>query len=179
VALAGLTYGGLFAFISGSSFVIQGHFGLGELPYALSFTFVVVGYMAGTFIAQRLVGRRGLVGTIRLGAVALAVGGLAMLALVGSGVPSSLSVTVPMGLYGIGVGLTMPQAMALALMPFPDRAGAASSLLGICQMTFAALVGIGLSRMLDASPLPLPATIAAAGLLAGLVALRWPSPAKA
>jgi MFS transporter, DHA1 family, multidrug resistance protein len=81
-------------------------------------------------------------------------------------VPSSLSISAPMAIYGIGVGLTMPQSMASALMPFPERAGAASSLLGICQMTFAAIVGIALGRYLDASAIPLPATIAATGVLA-------------
>ncbi len=72
-----------------------------------------------------------------------------------------------MAVYGLGVGLTMPQSMAAALMPFPDRAGAASSLLGICQMTFAAVLGILLGQNLDgASALPLPATIATTGVLA-------------
>ena len=82
-----------------------------------------------------------------------------------------------MALYAAGVGLTMPQAMASAMMPFPDRAGAASSLLGICQMTFAALVGIGLGQTLGASPLPLPAAVAAAGLLA-LAIFQGSAPAR-
>jgi DHA1 family bicyclomycin/chloramphenicol resistance-like MFS transporter len=89
-----------------------------------------------------------------------------MLLLVALGLPTSLAVTGPMTLYAVGVGLTMPQAMASAMMPFPDRAGAASSLLGICQMTFAAILGIGLGQWLGASALPLPATIAATGVLA-------------
>jgi MFS transporter, DHA1 family, multidrug resistance protein len=163
VALAGLAYAGLFAFISGSSFVLQGVYGLGQIPYAFSFAFMVVGYVAGTMLAQRVVGRRGLDGTIRLGVGALALGGLAMLGLVGLGLPTSLAVTVPMAVYALGVGLTMPQAMASALMPFPDRAGAASSLLGICQMSFAALFGIALGQFLGRSALPLPLFIAAAG----------------
>ena len=58
------------------------------------------------------------------------------------------------------------QSMASAMMPFPDRAGAASSLLGICQMTSAAILGIALGQGLDTSALPLPATIAATGVLA-------------
>jgi DHA1 family bicyclomycin/chloramphenicol resistance-like MFS transporter len=89
-----------------------------------------------------------------------------MLVLVLAGVPSSFAVTGPMAIYALGVGLTMPQSMASALMPFPDRAGAASSLLGICQMTFAAILGILLGRNLDVSAVPLPATIAATGVLA-------------
>jgi DHA1 family bicyclomycin/chloramphenicol resistance-like MFS transporter len=166
VALSALTYGGLFAFISGSSFVLQGVYGLGELAYGFSFAFVVVGFMTGTTLAQRLVTRRGLDGTIRVGVAALALGGGLMLVLVAAGVPSSLAVTAPMALYGVGVGLTMPQSMASAMMPFPDRAGAASSLLGICQMTFAALLGIGLGQALGASALPLPLAVAAVGGLA-------------
>ena len=166
VGLSMLTYGGLFAFISGSSFVLQKIYGLDELSFAFSFTFVVAGFMTGTTIAQTLVGRYGLDGTIRLGVICLALGGLVMLSLVLAGVPSSLGISAPMAIYGIGVGLTMPQSMASALMPFPDRAGAASSLLGICQMTFAAIVGILLGRNLDASAIPLPATIATTGVLA-------------
>jgi DHA1 family bicyclomycin/chloramphenicol resistance-like MFS transporter len=166
VALSALAYGGLFAFISGSSFVLQGIYGLAKLPYALSFAFMVMGFIAGTFLAQHVVGRRGLDGTIRLGVLALAGGGALMLALVGIGLPTSFAVTAPMALYALGVGLTMPQAMACAMMPFPDRAGAASSLLGICQMTFAALVGIGLGQLLGQSALPLPSLIAVIGLAA-------------
>jgi DHA1 family bicyclomycin/chloramphenicol resistance-like MFS transporter len=166
VSFSALAYGGLFAFISGSSFVLQGVYGLAEIPYALSFGFVVLGFIGGTFAAQRLAGRIGLDGTIGLGVAALAGGGLLMLALVAAGVPSSLAVSLPMALYALGVGLTMPQSMAAAMGPFPDRAGAASSLLGICQMSFAALVGIGLGQFLGGSALPLPLAIAAAGILA-------------
>ena len=42
----------------------------------------------------------------------------------------------------IGVGLVMPQSSAGAMGPFPDKAGAASSMLGITQMVFAALTGL-------------------------------------
>ncbi|NIX75602.1 multidrug effflux MFS transporter [Microvirga terricola] len=166
VLLSTLTYGGLFAFISGSSFVLQGLYGLGQLPYAFSFAFMVVGYVAGTSLAQRIVGRRGLDGTIKIGTTSLALGGVMMAVLVAAGVPSSFAITGPMAIYAFGVGLTMPQSMASALMPFPDRAGAASSLLGICQMTTAAILGIVLGQNLDASPLPLPLTIAGTGVAA-------------
>ncbi|MBF9233240.1 multidrug effflux MFS transporter [Microvirga alba] len=166
VLLSTLAYGGLFAFISGSSFVLQGLYGLDQLPYAFSFAFMVVGYIAGTSLAQRIVGRRGLDGTIKLGTISLALGGMTMVVLVASGATSSLAITGPMAIYALGVGLTMPQSMASALMPFPDRAGAASSLLGICQMTAAAILGIVLGQNLGASALPLPLAIAGTGVLA-------------
>ncbi|MDJ1158817.1 multidrug effflux MFS transporter [Chelatococcus sp. SYSU_G07232] len=169
VALSALTYTGLFAFISGSSFVLQGVYGLGEIAFGLSFASVVLGYIAGTVVAQRLVGRLGLDGTIGLGVACLCAGGLVMLGLVLVGTGSSFEITLPMALYTMGVGLTMPQAAAAAMMPFPERAGAASSLLGICQMTLAALVGLFVGHMLRGSAVPLPATIAALGVVAFLI----------
>ncbi len=164
VALSTLTFGGLFAFISGSSFVLQGIYGLSEMAFALSFTAMVAGYVGGTVLAQRLVDRLGLDGTIGAGVTCLALGGLVMLVAVAGGAASPLGIVLPMALYAVGVGLVMPQSMASAMQPFPSHAGAASSLLGICQMTGAALVGILVGHSLGGSALPLPAIITATGL---------------
>ncbi|HZB37408.1 MAG TPA: multidrug effflux MFS transporter [Beijerinckiaceae bacterium] len=163
VALAGLSYGGLFAFISGSSFVLQGIYGLSELAFALSFAFCVIGYISGTLVAQRLVGTRGLDGAIALGVICLAAGGLIMLGLVLLGLSWPVAVILPMTVYTAGVGLTLPPSQASAMTPFPDRAGAASSLLGIMQMGFAALVGIALGHGLGARAWPLALAVAASG----------------
>jgi DHA1 family bicyclomycin/chloramphenicol resistance-like MFS transporter len=169
VALTTLTYSGLFAFISGSSFVLQGAYGLSELAYAFSFAFMVAGYIGGTLVAQRIVPGRGLDGTIALGVAAQAAGGGLMLALALVGTGSSLEITGPMALYALGVGLTMPQSLAAAMQPFPARAGAASSLMGIVQMSVAALVGIGLAAAVARTALALPTGIALLGALAALV----------
>ncbi|TVR08926.1 MAG: Bcr/CflA family efflux MFS transporter [Salinarimonadaceae bacterium] len=166
VALSTLAYGGLFAFISGSSFVLQEKYGLSEIAFGLSFGFVVLGYIAGTLIAQRLFSLRGLDGVIAPGVICLAAGGAGMLALALVDTGSSLEVTLPMAVYGLGLGLTMPQAMAKAMSPFPERAGAASSLLGMWQMGFAALIGIALAAALRVTALALPVFIAALGVAA-------------
>ena len=71
VGLSALAYGGLFSFISGSSFVLQGVYGLGEIAYSLSFTFPVLGFIAGTVLARRLVLRLGFDGTIGVGVACL------------------------------------------------------------------------------------------------------------
>ncbi len=83
-----------------------------------------------------------------------------------------------MALYTLGVGLTLPQVMASAMTPFPMKAGAASSLLGIVQMSFAAVVGIGLGLALDAFSLALPVTVAALGV-AALALFRLSASARA
>ena len=96
-----LTYGGLFAFISGSSFVLQKIYGLDELSFAFSFTFVVVGFITGTTLAQRLVGRCGLDGTIRLGVTCLALGGVTHAGPRGARACRHRSrISAPMAIYG-------------------------------------------------------------------------------
>jgi DHA1 family bicyclomycin/chloramphenicol resistance-like MFS transporter len=112
---------------------------------------------------------RGMDGTIAIGVACLAGGGFLMLALMVIGTGSSLEVTVPMALYAMGVGLVLPQANASAMMPFPDRAGAASSLQGLVQMSFAAIVGATLGHFLDASALLMPVFISVMGIAALLV----------
>jgi DHA1 family bicyclomycin/chloramphenicol resistance-like MFS transporter len=71
-----------------------------------------------------------------------------------------------MALYACGVGLTMPQAQASAMMPFPERAGAASSFNGLCQMLLSACVGLLVGLLLGASALPMPLVMSALGIAA-------------
>ncbi|MCZ8043662.1 MAG: multidrug effflux MFS transporter [Beijerinckiaceae bacterium] len=166
VGLTALAYGGLFAFISGSSFVLIGIHGLTPSQYGLSFGFGVLGFILGTILAQRFVGRRGMDGVIGLGVACLAAGGLVMLLCVLTGFAGPFGIIVPMALYACGVGLTMPQAQASAMMPFPDRAGAASSFTGLCQMLFSACVGLLVGHALKSGALPLPLVMSAIGVAA-------------
>jgi DHA1 family bicyclomycin/chloramphenicol resistance-like MFS transporter len=171
LAIVAAAYGGLFAWISGSSFVLQDLYGLSPLLFGLVFAVATLGYGAGTLTATQLVGRIGIDRTIVCGGVALAAGGLAMVAAVTMDLRSPFALAVPMALYLYGLGLAMPQAMAGALMPFPERAGAASSLLGFLQQLTASAVGIAVGQTLGASALPLAVAIAVMGALALALAL--------
>ena len=166
VGMSTIAFTGLFAFISGSSFVLQNIYGLTPVEFSLSFALAVAGFIGGTVLSQYIIGKRGIQGTIALGVRLLAVGGLTMPLLVLSGWSSSLAITGPMLIYQTGVGLTMPQSMAGAMAPFPERAGAASSLLGMVQMTFAAIAGAGLGQLIGSGPLSLPIVIAITGVSA-------------
>ena len=161
---AASSYGGLFAFISGSSFVFQGHYGLSARAFSLVFAVAVVGFVTGTLIGARMTTRHGIARTLFFGAALLALGGGVMAGLVLLADPHFLNVLVPMTVYMAGVGLTLPQSMAGALIPHPERAGAASSLLGACQMTFGAAVGIFVGHSVSSGPDTLALTIAALGL---------------
>ncbi|MGH8514112.1 MAG: multidrug effflux MFS transporter, partial [Gammaproteobacteria bacterium] len=76
---------GLFAWISGASFVLQDLYGLSALEFGVAFALGSAGYMLGTVLAAGIVSHIGLDRTIGLGGLALAVGGLAMVAAVALG----------------------------------------------------------------------------------------------
>ena len=169
VALVTLVYSGLFCFISASSFILQGVYHLSEIGFALTFALNVLGFVAGSLLASRFAMSRGLDSTIAVGIPLIVIGSLAMLLWVMFGSGSAAEVVVPAMVYMAGVGLIMPQALAAAMTPFPDRAGAASSCLGVTQMTFSAFVGAGIGATLGDSALPLPLAMSAVALLAALV----------
>jgi DHA1 family bicyclomycin/chloramphenicol resistance-like MFS transporter len=171
LAIVAASYGGLFAWISGSSFVLQDLYGLSPLLFGVVFAAATLGYGVGTLVAARLVVRIGIDRTIVCGGIALAAGGLAMVIAVAVGATSPIALILPMALYLCGLGLAMPQAMAGALTPFPDRAGAASSVLGFSQQIVGSTAGIVAAQMLGASALPLAAIIAVMGSLALALAL--------
>lgn len=154
---------GLFAWISAAAFVLQNIYGLTPLAFGLSFTVASSGYLIGTSIAARFVMHWGSGRTLGLGTVAMTAGGIAMLILVAADSHVGIALTFTAGLYMIGMGMALPQAQAGALLPFPDRAGAASSLLGFCTQTSSAMVGAILGHALGATAWPLAIAITVAG----------------
>ena len=63
------------------------------------------------------------------------------------------------------VDLGQPQSIAGAMMPFPERAGTASSLLGVSQMLCASLSGIIVGQLLGTSARPVAIPLAICGCL--------------
>jgi DHA1 family bicyclomycin/chloramphenicol resistance-like MFS transporter len=163
LSITSASYAGLFAWISGSAFVLQDLYGLAPFDFGVAFALGSVGYMAGSAIAARLVIRLGLDGVLGLGGCACAAGGLAMVAAVAFGLMSPMSLVFPMAVYLAGLGMVLPQGIAGAMTPFPERAGAASSLFGFLQQTAAAVCGAAVGWFLGESAWPLALGVATMG----------------
>src|SRR5665213_652647 len=163
LGLASTSYAGLFAWISGASFVLQNLYGLTPFNFGVAFALGSVGYLTGTALAARLVVKVGLDRTIGIGASACAAGGLIMMAVLALGLTSAASLVMPVAIYLAGLGMVLPQSFAGAMTPFPERAGAASSLLGFVQQTMAALCGAVVGTLLGANAWPLAAAVAVMG----------------
>lgn len=173
LAFACCAYGGLFSFLSASSFVLQNVYGLSELQFGFAFACPVSGYMAGTLAGRRMTRTSGIGLSIAVGTAALAAGGLLCLALTETAAPGVgvWRVLAPASIYFLGVGIVLPQALAGALSPFPDRAGTASSLLGFMQMSVSAAIGILVAANLGEDAHALAFALAAMGTLALLAAV--------
>ncbi len=178
-----LTYAGLFAFISGSSFVIIEYFGISEQHFGLLFMLVCAGYISGTLSGARLSRRFDFRRLVGVGSLILLLAGGSMLAIALDRPEQVMSIVFPMIIFMVGVGLVMPQSMAGALANYPHMAGSASGLLGFIQMTVAGLVGVAVGHGYDGTPVAMALAIAVTGLLSFVVYLlllhRRPVPEKA
>jgi DHA1 family bicyclomycin/chloramphenicol resistance-like MFS transporter len=159
------SYVGLLAWVSGASIVMQGVYGLSPVSFGAIYATGAGGYMLGTYVAARIVMWRGLDRTIGIGSVILAAGGLAMAVAVALGFTSVVWLVGAMTIYLVGLGLAMPQTMAGALTPFPDRAGTASSIMGFAQQSGAAVAAAAIGRYLGQSAWPVAGTVAVMGCL--------------
>ena len=160
------TYSGMFAFISGSSFVLIEQFGLSPERYGMAFGVIVVGFMIGTFSAGRLTRRLGVDRLIGAGSTLSGLCGLAGLALAVARVDHTAAILAPMFGFMIGAGLLMPNAQAGGLGPFPTMAGTASALMGFTQMGLAAASGILVGSLQDGTQVPMMASVCAGALVA-------------
>jgi len=140
VLVAALGMSGLFAYIAGASFVLQGHYGLDQQAFALVFGAGAVALIGATqfnvVLLQRFAPQ-----TIVVWALAAAV--LAGVVFVGlsyehiGGLPGFV---VPVWAILAAMGLVIPNAPAVALSRHPDAAGTAAALLGAAQFGLGAAV---------------------------------------
>ena len=170
LAILTTTFIGLFAWISGAPIVMQSaSYGLTPFAFGVTFAVVAAGYIAGTFIAARVMMRLGLDRVIGIGSVAMACGGLIMAAVVALGLAHVLWFVGAMTIYLVGLGLAMPATMAGALTPFPDRAGTASSVMGFTQQFGAAITAAAVGFYLGHSAWPVASVVAIMGSVTFLV----------
>lgn len=167
--MVAILFWGMFAFIANSSFVLITELGVSPQGYGFCFGAVAVGLMIGAFLSARLGDRFGSARVIQAGCLIAAAAGLLMMGLKLAGVFSVLSIVAPMCLFTIGGGMVRPQAMAGAIVPYPEKAGLASALMGFLQMSTAGLFVTFFGKLFSASSVPMVVAIASAGILALLV----------
>ena len=173
-------YGGLFAFLSGSAFVLIDVLGVAPEHFGLYTAITAGGYLLGNMASIRLA-KRYLPDQILLyGLATTLTAGATMALLAYHNIYSPWAVVLPQALFMAGTGMVLPQTMAGALANHPTMAGSASALLGFVQMAAAAAAGALVGILHDGTPLVMATIIAiCAGLgLIGYLFLvqRYPAP---
>ncbi|WP_410810190.1 multidrug effflux MFS transporter [Micromonospora sp. 067-2] len=139
VLVAGLAMAALFAYVAGSSFVLQRQYGLDEQQFGLAFGAGAVGLIAATQLNVRLL-RRYTPQQILLGAlVAGTASGLLLVVFAATGVGGLGTLLASLWLVLAAAGLALPNAPALAMTRHSEAAGTAAALLGAVQFGIGAL----------------------------------------
>jgi MFS transporter, DHA1 family, multidrug resistance protein len=168
--VGGASYGGLFAFISGSPLVLIGVLGVPTAYFGLAFAFCVCGYLIGTIACRRLLSHLSVPRALRVGAAVALASGAAMAALAALGIHHWAALLLPAFGYLLAHGINFPCGQVSSVAPFPRHAGAASALFGFSVMTVAALTGAWVGASYNGSVYPLALTMAAfAAVLFGIV----------
>lgn len=169
-ALISATYGGLFVFLAGSSFVYIGALGLPAWGYGLAMASCSAAYLAGTFLCRHLLPRLGLAGTVRRGGWFTLAGGLGLLALGLSDTRQVAPVLLAHWLYTFGHGIHQPCGQSGAVGAFPQAAGVASALSGFALALTAFFTGLWMGQAMDGSLRMLSFGVAAFAVLTTTVA---------
>lgn len=155
VLIGGLMMSAMFAYVAGSSFVLQDGYGLDELSFGLVFGANAAGLTVFSQLNPTLIRRWGVVNVL---SAAMLVGLAAALVLVLAGLTGAgglFGVLVPLGVVVASVGLSLPNTPALALSRHGEAAGTAAALLGAVQFGIGALVApmVGMFGSTNAAPM--------------------------
>ncbi|MFP5475967.1 MAG: multidrug effflux MFS transporter [Gammaproteobacteria bacterium] len=185
VFIGGFAMMGFFIYLSTSSFVMIGHYGLTPTQYSIAFGVNAAAFFGAAQLNGRLSARFGLVPLVRVGVLGASVAVSLMLAHYLTG-GDSLAVLI--GLYFVAsafMGLVIPTTAVLALENHGAIAGTAAALMGTLQMLGGAVGMAVVSLFNDGRPLPMVLGMAAGLYLSltltlvtlGVRGRRLPSPA--
>ncbi|GHJ52757.1 Bcr/CflA family drug resistance efflux transporter [Nonomuraea sp. TT08I-71] len=159
----GFAFAGLFAYISGSSFVFQDVFGVSAVAFSLVFGLNALALVATGQVNARLLDR---FSPRRLLVTALVVGGVAAAGVLTGALAGSLAVVAVTLFAFVGsLGMVTPNSTALALDAHARHAGTAAALMGGVQSVVGALAAplVGLGG--EGSAVPMAVVLAAAAAL--------------
>ncbi|WP_435796262.1 multidrug effflux MFS transporter [Micromonospora chersina] len=159
----GFAFAGLFAYISGSSFVFQDVFGVSAVAFSLVFGLNALALVATGQANARLLDR---FSPRRLLVTALVVGGVAAAGVLTGALAGSLAVVgVTLFAFVGSLGMVTPNSTALALDAHARHAGTAAALMGGVQSVVGALAAplVGLGG--EGSAVPMAVVLAAAAAL--------------
>ncbi|HEY6611251.1 MAG TPA: Bcr/CflA family multidrug efflux MFS transporter [Pseudomonas sp.] len=172
----GLSFGGMFAFITASPFVYIQYFGVSPQDYAWLFSLNVCGIIVATLLNARLVTRLGPQRMLVCGASIAALSGLGLAIFGASGLGGLTAIVTCLLFYVSVTGMLGANSVASLLARFPKQAGAAAGLAVAMQFGLGTAASALVSALHDGSPLPMSLVVGATGIgsLLALLLTRIP-----
>jgi DHA1 family bicyclomycin/chloramphenicol resistance-like MFS transporter len=178
--ISGMTFSGLFAYLSASSFLFQQVYGMSPQEFGILFAVNSIGVVAGVQVSSRLAKYYGpqwilsvSTAVLLLSAVAIVVVDLAHLGLT--------AVLIPLWFFITACGFGFPMVQVLALANHPKEAGTAASVLGALNFGLAGAISpiVGLLGIDSAVPMGgvMAVTAALSVVALWLVVRPWTVPA--
>ena len=162
------SYGALFSFISGSSFVLINVLHVPTAWFGYCFGFGASGYLLGTIACRRLNTRFGSPMTFRIGTGLTLLSSGLFLAAVLLGFSHWTMMIATMFLTMGAHGINFPIAQAGSVSPFPQQAGTAAGLMGALSMLVAFIAGTLVGASHNGTLLPIALIAGSLGLLSFL-----------
>jgi MFS transporter, DHA1 family, multidrug resistance protein len=162
-----LAFAAMFAYISGSPFVLENIYKLSPQIYGVVFGVNSAGIVILSQVSRRLVERVGPRALLTAGNLSMALGCVLLLIAVAFGMGLA-AVLVALVLTISSIGLILPNATALAMAEQQHAAGSASALFGLGQFGGGAITApiVGLAGSHDALPMAIVIAVCGLGSLA-------------
>ena len=168
---AAFVFGGLFVFIAASSTVFIKTLGTTPQGFSWLFAMVAFGQLCGSTLNRLLAVRVIPAKLIRIGSL-ITCAAVSMISLCIVFQPTIYVVTLAVALYTFALGMTTPNAIAAAMVPLPEYAGAASAVIGFLYFLFASIGGTLTGYIMPGTLQGMLIIMATFGA-AGLVVLVW------
>ncbi|WP_460772407.1 multidrug effflux MFS transporter [Microbacterium sp. GXF7504] len=137
--IGGMSFSGLFSYLSASSFLFQESYGFDAQQYGILFAANSIGVAAGTQLAARLAARFGPQWVLAFSTAALALAAVAIVVTdqLGLGLWGTV---VPLFVFMTAAGFTFPCVQVLALDRHGSAAGTAQSIIGATNFGVAGII---------------------------------------
>lgn len=165
----GMIFGCLFAYVGGSSTILQEVYGLSADAFAILFGGISLGFTVVSQINSVLIRRWNPAQVLQVIVGGLLLSAVAMVILVRLDV-GVLGYVIPAFCLMVCCGLSMPNATAVALQPYGERAGTAAAVLGATQFIVGALASVLVGVFFDGTANAVPTVaLIGASLAAALI----------
>jgi DHA1 family bicyclomycin/chloramphenicol resistance-like MFS transporter len=162
----GFVFGGVFSFLAGSPFVYITLYHVPPQLYGVLFGVNILGLMALSALNAKIVTRYGTERILSFGIGMAATAGIVLAAVTFLHIGGLAALLVPLFFFVASLGLTNANSMAGCLNMFPERAGAASAVVGALQMITGSALGAMVGAFGNGTAEPMAGFVCLAGITA-------------